>query len=333
MTTFQDCSLGLSKESTYGTSVTPARFLEFTSETFDYAKNVVQGEGLRVGSRVNRSGRRVVTTSDAGGDFEMECLSKGMGLVWEQCMGTGTSTLVSASTYQQVFTLADTMPSATWQKGIPRYDGTVDPYTFTGGMVDSFELEFGNGEIAKLKATVDARDVTTATAYATPSYSSAANLFHFANGSLSTGTVTAPTTTTLASSVTSLGNVRSGNIKVAHNLGTSRYNYGAAGKKAKPATGRRDITGTLTVEFDSTTFADAVLAETPMSLVLTFSAGVLGVGNETLQVVLSEIKLDGKLPTTNGGDEVTVDLEFTALDNLTATQPMWVVTRTADTAL
>ena len=70
-----------------------------------------------------------------------------------------------------------------------------------------------------------------------------------------------------------------------------------------------------------------------MSLVLTFSAGALGVGNETLQVVLSEIKLDGKLPTTNGGDEVTVDLEFTALDNLTATQPMWVVTRTADTAL
>ena len=113
MTTFQDCSIGLSKESTYGTAVTVARFLEFTDESLDYSKNVVQGEGLRVGSRVARSARRVVTTSDAGGDLSMECLSKGMGLVWEQCMGTGVSTLVSGSTYQQVFTLADTMPSAT----------------------------------------------------------------------------------------------------------------------------------------------------------------------------------------------------------------------------
>lgn len=333
MTTFQDCSLGLAKETTYGTGVTVNRFLEFTEETFDYAKNVVQGEGLRVGSRVARSARRVVTTSDAGGDVTIECLSKGMGLVWEQCMGTGTSTLVSGSTYQQVFTLADTMPSATWQKGIPRYDGTVDAYTYTGGTVDSFELEFGNAEIAKLKPTVDARDVTTATAYATPSYAAGGNLFHFATGALSTGTVTAPTATALASSATALGNVRSGNISVSHNMGTSRYNFGAGGKKAKPSTGMREIKGSLTVEYDSTTFRDAVLADTPMSLVLTFTGGALSTGVETLQVVLSEIKLDGKLPASNGGDEVTVDLEFTVLDNLTAAQPMWVVARTSDTAL
>ena len=333
MTTFQDCSIGLSKESTYGTAVTVARFLEFIDESLDYSKNVVQGEGLRVGSRVARSARRVVTTSDAGGDLSMECLSKGMGLVWEQCMGTGVSTLVSGSTYQQVFTFADTMPSATWQKGIPRFDGTVDPYTFTGAKVDSFELEFGNAEIAKLKMTLDAKDVTTATAYATPSYAAGANLFHFANGSLSTGTVTAPTMTVLASSVTALANVRAGNIKVSHNLGAERFNFGGAGKKANPATGLREITGSLTVEYDSATFRDAVLADTPMSLVLTFTAGALGVGNETLQVVLSEIKLDGKLPASNGGKEITVELGFTALDNLTAAQPMWIVTRTADTAL
>ena len=57
MTTFQDCSVGLSKETTYGTSVTPARFLEFTSETFDYAKNVVQGD-------VRLSSSRIVSVSE-----------------------------------------------------------------------------------------------------------------------------------------------------------------------------------------------------------------------------------------------------------------------------
>ena len=35
----------------------------------DFNKNIVQGKGLRVASRVARSGRRVITTSDGGGDF------------------------------------------------------------------------------------------------------------------------------------------------------------------------------------------------------------------------------------------------------------------------
>lgn len=333
MTTFQDCSVGLAKETTYGTSVTPSRFFEFTSETFDFEKNVVQGAGLRVGSRTARSNRRVIPTADGGGDFVMECVSKGMGLLWEQCLGAGDSALVSAATYQQVFTLADVMPSATWQKGVPRFDGTVDPYTFVGGQVASWELSFGNGEIASLSCTVDSKDVTTATAYATPSYSTGANLFHFANASITTGTFTAPTSTALASGGTVLGNVRSGSISVSHNLGVERYNFGGGGRKAKPTTGMREITGSLSVEYDSTAFRDAVLNETPMSFVLTYTGGALGTGDETLQVALPEIKFDGQLPSSNGGDEVLVDMSFVALDNGTAAQPIWVVTRTADTAL
>lgn len=334
MTTFQDASVGLAKESTYGTGVTPTRFFEFTDETFDFEKNVVQGTGLRVGSRTARSNRRVITTADAGGDFTMECVSKGMGLLWEQCMGTGASNLVSDSTYQQVFTLADVMPSATWQKGIPRFDGTVDPYTFVGGMVESWELEFDQAGIALLKCTVDAKDVTTATAYATPSYpAGTSNLFHFANGSLSTGSFTAPTTTTLAAGATPLANVRSGTVSVSHNLGTERYNFNAGGRKAKPPVGMREISGSLTVEYDSTAFRDAVLNDTAMSLVLTYTGGALGTGSETLQIALPEIKFNGQLPSTNGGDEIVIDMEFVALDNGTAAQPIWVVTRTADTAL
>lgn len=333
MTTFQDASIGLAIESTYGTGVTVTRFLEFLTESLDYNKNVVQGKGLRVSSRVARSGRRVVTTSDAGGDVTMECLSKGMGLVWELCMGSGASTLVSGATYQQVFTLADTIPSATFQKGLPRFDGTVDAYTYHGCTVDSWELTFGNAAIAELAMTIDAKEVTTATAYATPSYPSSPNLLHFANGSIYTGTLTEPTDTALASATTQLANVRSGTVKVAHNNATDRYNFGASGLKAQPTAGMREITGTITVEYDSTTFRDAVLNETPMCLLLEYTGAALDAGDETLQVVIPEIKLNGKLPASNGGDPITVDLEFMGLDNLTASEPIWVVARTADTAL
>lgn len=331
----QDCSIGFATESTFRTAATPTRWLEVLGdESLDYQKTVKQGQGLRVGSRVARSVRRVVTSVGAGGDFSTEAISKGMGLLWQWLLGTGASTLVSGSTYQQVFTLGDAPASLTIQKGIVEAGGTVDPITFLGCMASGFEIDFSNADIVTVKASVDAADVSTATAYAAPSYASGANLFHFAGGSISTGALTAPTTTALASGATPVTNVRGGSISVDHSLRDDRYNLGGAGKKSKQLHGLTSITGKLDVEYDSTTFRDAVLNETPMSLILTWTtAGALSTGFETLQVVLPEIKFDGELPKFNGADLITPSMSFTALDNLTAAQPIWIVTRTADTAL
>ena len=59
----------------------------------------------------------------------------------------------------------------------------------------------------------------------------------------------------------------------------------------------------------------------------------LSAGTATLQVVLPAVKLDSGIPVSNNGDFVTVEHNFTVLDNLTAAQPLYVVLRTADTAL
>jgi hypothetical protein len=184
-----------------------------------------------------------------------------------------------------------------------------------------------------LKATLDFKDVTTATAYAAPSYVAGANLFSFAGATLSTGTLTAPTTTVLASGATPVANVRGGSVAVSNGITADRYNIGGSGRKAKPTQGLRSITGKLDVEYDSTTFRDAVLNDTPMSLVLTYTGATLTTGNETLQVVVPDIRLDGELPKSNGGDLIVQSVAFAGLDNLTAAQPIWVVTRTADIAL
>jgi hypothetical protein len=333
VTTTQDCSVGIGVESTFGTKVTATRWFEFVSETLDFRKNIVQGKGLRVGSRVARSGRRVVTTSDAGGDLVVECISKGMGLLWQACLGAGSSTLVSGTTYQQVFTLGDTPSSLSVQKGVPMAGGTVDVFDFVGAMVDSWEFTFGNADVPTLRATLDCKDVTAGGSYTAPSYASGANLFSFAGATLSTGTLTAPTTTALGSALTPVANVRGGSVQCANNLRGDRYNIGGGGKKAQQLVGLREITGKMDVEFTDTTMRAAVLADTPMSLVLTYTGGALSTGNETLQVIVPEIKLEGELPKSNGGDLPIQSVSFTGLDNLTAAQPIWVVTRTADAAL
>jgi hypothetical protein len=337
VTTTQDVSVGFGVESTYKTGVTPTRWLEYMDEGLDWNKSIKQGKGLRVGSRAARSGRRVVTSAQGAGDVSVECVSKGMGLWWQALLGSSTSTLVSGSTWQQVHTLGDTPSPLTIQKGLVKIDpttgaGTVDAYTFLGCLIDSWEFDFTNDDIATVKATVNAGDLSVATAYTAPSYATTPNLFHFANASIASGTLTAPTTTALAAGTTTIADIRGGSVSVNNSL-TTRMNIGASGRQARPTVGLRTISGKVDVEYDSTTFRDAVLNDTPMMLIVNYTGAALSTGVEQLQIVLPEIKFDSELAKTNGTDLITQSMSFQVLDNLTAAQPIWVVCRTSDAAL
>lgn len=337
MAALSDASVGTAIESTYGTPVTVTRWYEFLDESFDYTKSVKQGAGIRVGSKVNRSGRRVVTETSAKGDLSVELCSKGLGTLLQACLGTAVSTLVSGSTYQQNFTLGSGAipPSMTVQKGVVRSDGTVDPYTYNGGVVDSFEISAPQGGIASLKAAMIFRDVLTATAYAAPSYATSPSLFHFAQGAITIGgAVTAPTTTALATGGTAVATVRDFSLKVDNKLGADRFTYNNSGKMSSPTYGLRDVGGKMTVEYSDATLTTAFMADTELALTLTFtSTEALSAGFAQMQIVLPAIKLNGELPKANGTDLITQSVDFDVLDNLTAAQPIWVVLRTADAAL
>ncbi|HOF64346.1 MAG TPA: phage tail tube protein [Dermatophilaceae bacterium] len=327
MTTPQDCSVGLGVESVYGTAVARTRWFEFLDESFNFVKNVKQGVGLRVGSRVARSGRRVVASAEGSGDLTIEAVTKGLGLLWQLGLGSGTSTLVSAGLYQQVFTLGDVMPSATIQKGIPRADGTVDAYTFTGCMVESLTIDCPNADNVKVKTSWNAKDMTTATAYTAPSYATGPSVFTFAHGAVYSGALTAPTATALGSAATPVASIRSGSITIKHNLKTDRYNCGGGGRKEKPFAGIREISGSLVAEYADAAFRDAIVNDTSMTLVKTFTAGA-----DVLQIVIPDVRFDGDIVKAST-DLAIQDIKWTGLDGLTAAQPIWIVCRTADTAL
>ena len=327
MTTPQDCSVGLGIESVYGTAVARTRWFEFLDESFNYVKNVKQGVGLRVGSRVARSGSRVVASAEGSGDLTIEAVTKGLGLLWQLGLGSGTSTLVSAGRYQQVFTLGDAMPSATIQKGIPRADGTVDAYTFTGCMVESLTIDCPNADNVKVKTSWNAKDMTTATAYTAPSYATGPSVFTFAHGAVYSGALTAPTATALGSAATPVASIRSGSITIKHNLKTDRYNCGGGGRKEKPFAGIREISGSLVAEYADAAFRDAIVNDTSMTLVKTFTAGL-----DVLQIVIPDVRFDGDIVKAST-DLAIQDIKWTGLDGLTAAQPIWIVCRTADTAL
>lgn len=342
MAVLSDVSIGHKDESTYGTAATVDRFDEPKpgSVKFTYDKGVVQGEGLRVGSSVARAARRVVTTKNYGVEYEIEALSKGQGMTWKRLMGTSASANVAGSTYQQLFKLgtsSDVVPIFTTQGCAVRSGGTVDPYTFAGCVVESWELSAQRGEIVTIKPKINARSLTTATSYATPSYVTSPSLFHFAQGTLTAGTgytVTVPTGTALGSmaSGTAFTDIESVSLSVDLKRDLERFVFGGAGLKSTPTAGMPEIKGKMTIQYTDRAAVDAFLADTTVSLLLTFDTGVaLSTGNETLQITCPAIKLEGDLPEPNG-ELVRTDVDFTVLDDGT-NAPLYVAIRTADTAL
>lgn len=334
MATQQDVSLGFGVEGTYKTFETPARRLEFTDETLDWNKNVKQSAGLKVGSRVARSRRRVIPTADGAGDITMDAASKGMGLLWRAALGVGTSTNVSGATYQQVFTFGDSSPSAlTIQKGLVLADGTVQADSYLGCQCTGWEFSIPNADIATFKTSWDAGDVTTAEDYEEAPYPSASNLFHFANAEIFTGTLTAPTSTALASATAPVAGVRSFTVSNNNNPDVGRFNLGGNGRKDQPLQGPGEIAGSMDVEYISTDFRDAVLDDSPMVALVTLTAGALSTGLETLQIALPAIKFDNSMAKANGGNLILQSMNFMGLDNEVAAQPIYVVHRTAETAI
>jgi hypothetical protein len=335
MANFQDWSVGHAKESTYGTGVTPSRFLEFTNpKPFAIDRGVKQGAGIRVGSRVARSARRFMTTKQAQGDIEVELFSKGLGLALEACIGAGTSTLVSGTTYQQNIVFADTLPSHTIQFGVPNATGTIRALTFAGCVVSSWELGGAVGDIATLKTSWDARSWTTATAYATPSYVAGGNLYTVEDATIYSGTLTAPTTTALGSALTAVAGVKDFKVSVDNALVADRVFANGGGLKSLPLPGTRQPSVEMNIEYGADTLWDALEADSELTLVITLvTSGALSTGVETVQIIIPAVKPDDGLPEGGPDQIASMAMKFTGLDNLSAAQPLWVVVRTSDTAL
>ena len=326
----QDVAVEWAPESVaYGTVGTVWRALEFLSAPLKFDKKVVQGKGLRVGRRVAASARRYVVSVGGSLTHEYEATTRGTGLLWATMMGASTSTLVSAGLYQQVFTFGASPTPLSVKQSIPQVTATTwGVFSAVGGMCKSFEIDQPNADLVKIKSDWDFQTITGTTAGSlSPTYPTAGNLLAFDDASISTGALTAPTATALASMPTPIS-IRALNIKVDNSLNVGRLNTTGGGKKSKPVPGEPKITGKFTIEYDATTYTDLILNDGAVSLMGSWTNGA-----DVLQVVLPEIKINGDLPAPNAGELITHDCSFEGLDNLTAAQPLWIVQRTADVAI
>lgn len=333
-----DHQVGIGVESTWGTPVTPTRFYEWDVDASEhsYDPKRIQGSGMQVGDGgFARADRSVSVIGQSSLTLGMDAQSKGMGSLLKAALGAGTSTLVSGTTYQQLFSTGLTgalLDALTVQYGIVRSDaaGTVDAYTYPGCTVTSLELACSAGDILKVKAELDGQSPATATVLATASYPTLLAPFHFGQGAATIGgSLTLPTSTTLASGGTAVTSMREATLSLDNGANVERWRFGG---RNQPRVAKRSAKIKATLENDGTTIRDALLGHTTVPVTVTYtSSESLSTGFAQLQIVAPACKIpSGSFPQPS--DDPTYEVEFDVLKPASG-QALYIVLRTADSAL
>ncbi|MFF9084425.1 phage tail tube protein [Streptomyces rubiginosohelvolus] len=318
--------IGIAAESSYGTFVAPAKFVEFTKESLQLKKTTAQSAGIAAGRLVALDKRRVLTQRQASGSLEMEVTNKAMGVLLQTLMGTTVTPVQQAATaaYLQTHILADTAgKSLTIQKGVPLTTGTVTDKTFLGCKVISAEFSCEVGGMLLATFEIDAKDCDETQTLAVATYP-AMSPFHFGQMSVKTGTY---------NSETALDGVRKVSVKIERPMATERFYAGQSGLKKEPISNDQvKITGSIETDYVATALDDLHTSDASTSLVWDFKGpNIAASHDERFTVKIPAIRIDDAPPVVDGVDVIKPTYSFTGLYD--GTNPTSIEYMSTDTAL
>lgn len=291
MASILDHQIGFKVETTPGTAVTVDKFLEWTGGDVAPVYPAVRSAAMRPSTLAVRSDRTARPgMTGASGNIAFEVLTKGnLSSLLSLIMGKVTTTGPTDSAYTHTGELADLSgKTATVQKGIVDSSGTVRAFTYAGVKFSGFTISCSvNGLMTAQVDIADAKSETTATALATASYASSAELYHWAQGAVTIGGVA--------------NNVTDFSVQCSWPVAPRRFignNWAEA-----TITGMPDITVNITVEFDSLTnlaYARSTTAAGAQAKVVgTWTApSVIGAGTTNPSVTMTLEKVDFEAPST-----------------------------------
>jgi len=319
-----DSQFGLSaNEATYGTPAAIDRFYEYVDESLSLEIEKIASEGKRpgAGGKLIRAGRRVLGRRTAGGDVSFEVMNKSMGRLFESMFGTSpTPTVPSGGTLARdfVFTLGDLPGKAkTLQIGRPEVGGTVRPFTYHGAMVNEWELNCAEGELAKLETTWVAEDEDTTTALAAATYPTGLSPLTYIGGSVTIGG--------------SALDVREASVTCSNNLKDDRRYWGSRLIREPKEVALREFGGTLQTDFFGLTEYNRFLNGDTAELIIKLEGDTIEGALKYMVEFTLQVQYDGNTPSSDGFDVVQHEIPFVVVTPDTG--PNQLRYRTVDTAL
>jgi hypothetical protein len=299
---------GIKTESVVGTAVTVDQFIPITSEGLAQDIPRIDSQGIMAG-RYTISSWGTGATS-VGGPVALELNNKKLATLLNHCFGAVATT--GAGPYTHTLTPGTLLgKSFTAQAGRPDLAGTVQPFTYAGCKVNTWEVSAQDGQFATLSLDIVAMSEVTATSLATASYVSGFAPFTFVQGSI-----------TQAGSAASA--IKSFSLK-GDNALERRPRAGSASSKEPLPNNRRSYTGQLTADFESLTAYNRFVNGTETALVLAFSNGT-----DTLTFT-ANVRYDGATPTLAGLGMLEQSLPFTCISGTSDAAALTAVLVNSDT--
>lgn len=295
----------LGEESTYGTAVTPTRTFEYNSEGIEDSFGRTEGDPLRTGTQVARSDRFTPYFSGAAGNVEFDVMSKGFGILLKHMLGGIATSGPADSSYTHTATMADLWgKSLTVQVARPfNPSGTVQAFTYEGGKITEWTLSNSVEGNLVLECGFDFEQVSTATALASAAYPASMENFTWAGGAILIGGSDA--------------GFRVDEISIACNNGLNvdrRSITGGSSKKEPTINGRREITFSLSGDFESLAHRNRAAATTAAGAVAelkaTWTAPTL-IGATTypkIEVTIPVARFDEWSGAVGGAEGITQEL-------------------------
>jgi len=284
---------GFVAEATVGTPVTVTRWPFMVSESFTGHKKVVESSAL-AGSVLQAASHRAVVGYESNGQIVFELQDRQLGLFFANMLGAAP-TITGAGPYVQTTNLGNpTGMSFTTQIGRPTSTGTMEPFTYNGCKIKSWEISCSQGQIAKLALGVDGWQEVTTTSYAAPSVV-ASNAFNFTGGALTYGAA-AP-----------VGIVRNVTMKGTWGLATERFQIGSLYKSEQLVNNWLQLETTATIEFANLSDVyNAYAADTQQAIVLSFTGPIIsGSTNSSLVITAASSFFNAGPPAVSGPDLIT----------------------------
>jgi Phage tail tube protein len=312
--------LGVAAETTYGTYATPTVFYEMESETLKNSIDRMEVQDLRSGSFVTRTDRWAAGRQNISGDVSLSVRSNGFAKLFHHCLGTVSNVAAGTGFTYSCIPGDLTGLSLTTQVGRPDLGGTVQPFSYTGCKVSSFNLSNTSSDEMKLQLTLDGQAETTAQSLAGVSYTASMEPLYFTEGVIS---IAGANTDIINWSVT--GN---------NAMKTDRFYVSAttpALKREPVRNAYSQYAGTLVADFNTLTQYNRFVNGTVATIVLTYTGlnTVSGTYVNNVVVTIQNARFDGDTPNVSGPDVLQQSLPFVCLDD-GVNAPLKIQVTTAD---
>lgn len=310
--------LGLGVESTWGTSVTPTRFYEFSEEGFALSIERIASEGLRAGNRVLRSDRYASGQKAVEGSVTMDMTAENSGLLFKHGLGSVATVNTSGTVYTHTCTLGDPYSlGLTAEVGRPGNDGTVRAFTYSGAKISEFSLSNAVNELLVGEFSFVAKDEATGSV-TTASYPASQELLSFAGATI-----------TVAGSAYECKDF---SVSVNNGLDAERFILGSQTINQPVAASMTEISGEITAEFKDLTAYNRFVNASHAAIVATWEgSAITGTYKRKISVSIPVARFDGATPNVGGPEILDQQLSFVGLSD-GSQEPITITVVNTDTA-